>query len=109
MYDVHQGEPYFKLTKYSDLVQMNKHQNDNGAPEVNYDLMLADDLLPLAPAQDSRQNPSNSSGRFLDIIDQSQRDDFDPLKTAVKEYIVTPRGMVGSLRTNWKGDLLIGR
>jgi hypothetical protein len=88
---------------------MNKHQHDNDASEMNYDLMLANDLLPLAPGQDSRQNPSNSSGRFLEMIDQSQRDDFDPLKTAVKEYIVTPRGMVGSLRTKWKGDLLIGR
>ena len=88
---------------------MNKHQHDNDTTEMNYDLMLAGDLLPLASAQDSRQNPSNPSGRFLEIIDQSQRDDFDPLKTAVKEYIVTPRGMVGSLRTKWKGDLLIGR
>lgn len=35
--------------------------------------------------------------------------DLDTLKDKVKEYIVTPRGMVNSDRTRWKGDLLVGR
>ena len=52
---------------------------------------------------------SNENDQFLDIIDQNQRIDFDPLKSAVKVYIITPRGMVGSLRTRWKGDIQIGR
>lgn len=76
---------------------------------MNYDLMMANDMPSTFMAQDPGPDQSGSGGPFLDIIDQSQRDDFDILKTAAKEYIVTPRGMVGSLRTKWKGDLLIGR
>ena len=34
--------------------------------------------------------------------------DFDILKERAKEYIVTPRGMLGSKRKA-KGDILIGR
>lgn len=44
-----------------------------------------------------------------DLDQQPDRTNFDCLKDEVKEFIVTPRGMVGSLRTKWKGDLLIGR
>ena len=64
--------------------------------------MLAEDLI----GQESELEASLGGGHLLDL---NQRVDFDPLKAPFKEYIVTPRGMVGSLRTKWKGDLLIGR
>ena len=107
VYDVHQGEPYFKLIKFADLVQMNKYERKEAeqaaaashSDDINYDLVdLMDQPVEL-----------NENNQFLNIIDSNQRIDFDPLKTAVKEYIVTPRGMVGSLRTRWKGDIQIGR
>ena len=41
--------------------------------------------------------------------EQLYPDDFDILKEETKEFIVTPRGMVGTNRSKWKGDLLIGR
>jgi len=40
---------------------------------------------------------------------EEQKWDLNELKDRIEEYIVTPRGMVGSKRTKWKGDLLIGR
>ena len=62
------------------------------------------DLLPLLSLAEENKS------EFINILDQSEPQyDFDDLKNKVKEYIVTPRGMVGSLRMHWKGDLLIGR
>ena len=36
-------------------------------------------------------------------------DPFSELRDPVKVHIVTPRGMVGSLRTRWHGDVQVGR
>ena len=50
VYDVHQGEPYFRLIKFSDLVQMNNYsrrERDQAAAsgQINFDLIMADELI----------------------------------------------------------------
>lgn len=69
MYDVHQGEPYFRLVKFTDFGQL----------------------------VSSNDEPEEESKGDLDYLNSLH----DPMQV----HIVTPRGMVGSKRTYWNGDL----
>ena len=71
VYDVHQGEPYFKLIKFSDLVQMNNYsrrENEQvlASGQIDYDLIMANELI---GQQEQADQDHNENGNYLELMD----------------------------------------
>lgn len=66
--------------------------------------MMADELLPQRQGAIG-EDPRVSEEEFDNEDQILEQDDFEILKEKAKQYVVTPRGMVGSERSKWKGDI----
>ena len=83
---MHQGEPYFRLTQFSDFAQLMAKERADALVYGN-----------------SSEERKYSSEEYDELIEEF--DPFARIKDPIKVFIITPRGMVGSKRTRWNGDL----
>lgn len=107
VYDVHQGEPWFRLIQFNDFSQLYAFEEKLRRQRLQQasagQARLQEDFI------ESQEDLGNGTGSAEDFDADAEPDPFSELRDPVKVHIVTPRGMVGSQRTRWQGDLQVGR